>query len=289
MGRTMSLGLLVAISAAVCGVLATSATAATYDHCVYVKGKGRFITGGCFELISYPKGTKFHYDLAPVVACEAHKKGKYSNPGCTELDERRGKPKGKYEIAAGREYATSSGQADLEIPGLDATMECAASTGTGEIATPTTTVEQVTFTGCHLEGSECQNTATAGEVQTYPLESSLIEHGETFDGREPAAKEIWSALHGEAAHGGYTSMFECPGVGFLRTSGDLAGRETGTDLERAALSGETIFETGTAVQGVQVEVSPTSAFEPGETLGPYPSSEVAAVATTWGTATEIVP
>jgi hypothetical protein len=59
--------------------------------------------------------------------CVAKKKGKYAEAKCETLDEKKGKPKGKFEKAPGPGYTSTSGTATLAI------AVCAASTDVGEV------------------------------------------------------------------------------------------------------------------------------------------------------------
>ena len=103
------------------------------------------------------------------------KKGFYSEAGCKTRDEKKGKPKGKFETAPGAGYTSTTETVTLETPGLGANVVCAKGTGTGEITGSKTGVETITFTGCEASGKECESkgpnstpSGRAGVILTKP-------------------------------------------------------------------------------------------------------------------------
>ena len=99
-------------------VTATSASAAEpeWGHCVAVKSKGHYEDSNCSKEaftenkkhVKKYKG-KFEWDSGAAAACYAQKHGKYKDSGCTELDEKKGSPKGKYEKTGGPKFTGEGG------------------------------------------------------------------------------------------------------------------------------------------------------------------------------------
>jgi hypothetical protein len=272
MKRTRIMGLCVMAALAVVAfsaMAASSASAASYKYCAAMK-KGEYTTSTCATKSSKPH--KGHFELKTVEACVAQKKGEYTTNTCTTKSS---KPhKGHFEKVGGRGYTTATGEAKLETPSLGGTVKCSASKGAGSITGPKTASLQVTFTGCETKGVPCESAATLGSITTLPLESTLIGHGEKGLGgkNEPLAGEVWTDIKGLAANGGVQAIFGCEGVGYLRSTGTLAGVDGG--VNKLAFSGTTNFENGIGEQGLETAVSSSPTFPPAETLGPFASTEV---------------
>ena len=99
--------------------------------------------------------------------------------GCTVLDEKKGKPKGKYE-AGQSTFTGSGGSATLEAVGA-AGVECQGSTSTGTLRAPNEALLQITFTGCTSESAPCNSQGqTGGEIVTEPLESYTYEESSSY-------------------------------------------------------------------------------------------------------------
>ncbi len=281
--RIMGLCVMAALAAfALSAMAASSASAGTYKDCVKQK-KGEYSNATCSTKSSKPH--KGSYELASVEACVKQKKGEYSNSSCTTKSS---KPhKGSYEKAGARGYTSSTGEAKLETPSLGGTVKCTASKGKGEITGPKTATLQVTFTGCETKGVPCESGATHGTIETFPLETSLIDHGEKGLGGkgEPLAGEVWSDIKGESAFGGDQAIFGCEGVGYFRSTGTLAGVDGGVNT--LSFTGTQNFENGIGEQDLLTEVSSSPAFNPSETVGPFASTEVTKGTTTYEKEVEV--
>src|SRR5580700_7500305 len=177
--------------------------------------------------------------------CAAQKKGEYTTATCATKSAKA--KKGHFEKVSGRGYTSSTGEAKLETPSLGGTVKCTASKGKGEITGPKTATLQVTFTGCETKGVPCESGATHGTIETFPLETSLIDHGEKgFGGKEPLLGEVWSDIKGESAFGGDQAIFGCEGVGYFRSTGTLAGVAGGVNT--MSFTGTQNFENGIGEQ-----------------------------------------
>jgi hypothetical protein len=275
------MGLCVMAAFALSAMAASSASAGTYKYCAAQK-KGEYTTSTCATKSAKPH--KGHFELKSVEACVAQKKGEYTTSSCTTKSS---KPKkGHFEKVAGRGYTSSTGEAKLETPSLGGTVKCTASKGAGEITGPKTATLQVTFTGCETKGVPCESGATVGTIETLPLETSLIDHGEKgFGGKEPLLGEVWSDIKGEAANGGVQAIFGCEGVGYFRSTGTLAGVDGG--VNKLSFTGSQNFENGIGEQDLETEVSSSPAFNPAETIGPFASTEVTKGATTYEKEVEV--
>jgi hypothetical protein len=285
MKRTRIMGLCVMAALAVVAfsaMAASSASAGTYKYCAAMK-KGEYTTSTCAT--KSPKAHKGKYELKSVEACVSQKKGEYTTNTCATKS---AKPKkGHFEKVAGRGYTSSTAEAKLETPSLGGTVKCTASKGKGEITGPKTASLQVTFTGCETKGVPCESGATHGTIETFPLETSLIEHGEKGLGGkgEPLAGEVWSDIKGESAFGGDQAIFGCEGVGYFRSTGTLAGVDGGVNT--MSFTGSQNFENGIGEQDLLTEVSSSPAFNPSETVGPFASTEVTKGTTTYEKEVEV--
>jgi hypothetical protein len=106
------LAVLAAFALTAIAVTAASASAAEpeWGHCVAAK-KGFYSDANCTtrdEKKGKPKG-KFEWDSGATAVCFAQKHGKYKDAGCTELDEKKGAPKGKYEKTGGPKFTGEGG------------------------------------------------------------------------------------------------------------------------------------------------------------------------------------
>ena len=208
---------------------------------------------------------------ATYKVCAAQKKGEYTTSTCATKSS---KPKkGKYEKASKLGYTTATGEAKLETPSLGGTVKCSASKGAGQITGGKTATLQVKFTGCETKGVPCESGATLGTIETFPLETTLVGHGEKgLGGKEPLAGEVWTDIKGEAAYGGDQAIFGCEGIGYFRSTGTLAGVNGG--VNKLSFTGTTNFENGIGEQDLETAVSSSPSFPAGETLGPFASTEV---------------
>ncbi len=84
------------------------------------------------------------------------------------------------------------------------------------------------FLGCKLKPFElvCKSYgAKEGEIVTYELGTTLIDHGQKgLSGKEPAAKEVWEQTEAKGTHtdpvfgpGPWLASFECGGIPFAVT------------------------------------------------------------------------
>jgi len=225
-------------------VTAGSASAAEpeWGHCVPVKSKGHYEDGNCTkEDFKENKAHerkykgKFEWDSGAAAACFAQKHGKYKDAGCTELDEKKGQPKGKYELTGGPKFTGEGGagvlrttQNGCEEPGEvhnqrprkdcepacphegacgyqefgEATVECTSEKASGE-ATGTSEVGNVSvrFKGCTSFSLPATGIGLpAGEIQVNPLKGRL--------GYINKAKHEVGVLLEPAAAGGLFAEFE---------------------------------------------------------------------------------
>ncbi len=252
-----------------CALGAAAVQAASYERCVADK-HGHF-SSGCYEH-SEKRGSKAFFELEPVEACVPQKKGRYAEANCETLDVRKGKPKGKFELAGERGFtATSAGHiAVVDDPVIvdGPELECTAARTVGEITSPRASTQRTTFSGCQFEGLPCQSagpyatpSGEAGVIVTNLLEGRLLGHGEQAGGSahaEPAAGEVWDELV-SAEHEPYQLELECSGAVFLKTQGYLSGRINPADagLEPVSRAGTATFDETTGEQGLLQESSET--------------------------------
>jgi hypothetical protein len=189
--------------------------------------------------------------------CAEVAKGKWLNAKCTEAGA------GKFEKVAGPGarpgYTSTDKTATLTSAG--GTITCTASTDKGRITGTKTDTDKVTFTGCTTKVGEetvaCQNIGTEtkpapeGVINTYLLDSKLIDHGEKgLSGKEPASGEVWNEFV-SSEHEPYQAEYECGGKGtglgeWFRVSGSLSG--VVTPVNTMSLTSTTTF---TAAGGEQ--------------------------------------
>ena len=157
MKRIRIVGLCLVAVFALTAVIASSAQAGKYYKCSAVK-KGFYSESGCKtrdEKKGKPKG---HFELTEFKTCVAVKKGFYSESGCKTLDEKKGKPKGHFEKVAPIAFTDTTGEAKLATPAFgENDVECTASTSEGTITGPQTGTDSVSFTGCTLEKHSCES------------------------------------------------------------------------------------------------------------------------------------
>jgi hypothetical protein len=263
----MVVGLCLAVTFALSVIVAYGAQAASYERCVPQK-KGMW-GADCFNH-SEKKGSKARFELEPVGPCVAQKKGRYSESKCETRDERKGKPKGSYELTKERGFTEMSGRVKWETPSF-LSIECTASTAAGEITGPKTAVERFTLTNCTYEGAKCESSdlfgngtpsGTPGTIVTNLLDATLIGPGEKAGGyrhEEPKSGEVWDELL-SAEHEPYVSEFTCGGEIVFRTSGSVSGPISPVGM--ASLSAKTIFSVGTGEQASLIEEFNDTEFIP---------------------------
>jgi hypothetical protein len=174
------------VAAFVCSaMIVASAQAANpeFGQCVAAK-KGFYKDSSCTERDESkgkPKG-KFEWQAGPQPTCVAVKKGFYKDSGCTERDESKGKPKGKFEKACAvncSDFTTSSGPVAFYAYQPENEEEPALRQGT-------------TLTG--MGGTvTCSSSAGSGEITRAREERESI----TFSGCESSGQACNST--GEAA------------------------------------------------------------------------------------------
>ncbi len=223
---------------AVASVGSASAAEPEWGHCVAVKSKGHYEDKNCSkedfkENKQHEKKYKGKFEWIPGAAatCFAQKHGKYKDSGCTELDEKKGQPKGKYEKTGGPKFTGAGGAGVLRAFGYNCpvegsenelfhrvpredcapetvhtsggpVVECQNEAATGE-ATGTDEVGNVSvrFTGCTSFGLPATSEGlAAGEIQTTALKGRL--------GYINKAKHEVGVLLEPAAAGGRFAAFQ---------------------------------------------------------------------------------
>jgi hypothetical protein len=256
------LGLCLAVACALAAVSVSSASAtAQFGSCV-AKKKSVYTESNC-ATVAEKKGKpdgKGGFEFEPADSCYATKKGNFTESGCKTVAEKKGKPdhKGTFESTPSPSFTTSSGPAELTTPGFGA-IKCSASTGGGVILSGTTETTTTSFTGCETDGQKCQNTATEGNIVTF-LNAGVLG--------EPTTGTAATVL--TAASGKYLAEFGCTGVAVIRTGGSVGGHNT--PVNTVSSTSTFTFEAGFD-QNLETEFSASPAFEPSETLGPFPSEQ----------------
>lgn len=293
----MGLGLVAVL--AFCALAAASvAQAGEYGQCKAMK-KGFFTEGNC-QAVAEKKGKPDHkgtfgWTPGPALACVLERKAhyNYTESACETVAEKKNKPdhRGHYEREPGPGYTSVSGTASLAI------AVCSASRGAGEVTGLKAGVDKVTFTGCDTLGAKCTSEGQEeGTIETFPLESKLIDHGEKGPGgQEPASGDVWTEFAGSAASGHYTSLFYCTGKGYFRMKGWVSAVQTG-DVDASSTTSTTTFSDGAGEQDLITETSEDGTEWSGGTqggpnefgsFGEFPTTEVTAESNTAVEQTEI--
>jgi hypothetical protein len=252
---------------------ATSAYAGEYGQCTKLaKAKGKYTDSNCTKLAEKKgkpvnKGA-YEFVAGPSPSCVAQKKGEYTNSGCTEKSAKA--HKGSFE----REpcYGTGNGCAEYKTESESVTLEsgkgnivCAKSTGTGVITGVKTGDQTVNLEHCELPHvgacTSLQVGEPAGDITTYQLETTLIDHGEKgLGGHEPVEGEVWNQYANLAgAHAPFIAQFDCPGAGFLENKGYLSGPITPVNVSTTAFT--SVLEKGVAEQGIEATGCSSETFE----------------------------
>lgn len=257
MKRIHALGLCLAAAFALSALaMSTSAFAGEYGQCRELtktttpKAKhGKYEEGNCVKLAVKVKNGKeepddkgnFEWFPGPSPSCVYEKKkGAFTEEGCKTYYEKTKKgvkvkeKKGNYEFASCAseaapngcaEQASSTGPATLATE--QGTVKCKASTDSGTITGVKSDTDTVSFTGCELLGSECTslNTTSKGEIKTFLLETTLIEHGEKgLSGLEPKEGEAWVQFANVAGkESPWNAKFGCSGIGYFEVDGSVSG------------------------------------------------------------------
>ncbi len=204
--------------------------------------------------------------------------GAFANSGCTDAS---AGDTGEYEWHPGAgqkpKYTDKTGLATLT--GAAGVIECKSSAGTGEITGIKTDKEQVLFSNCSTKGAPCTTvritgvnekgepmwteTTAPGTIETFPLVTEVIDHGEFFyqlgpEGElekivEPPEGEAWtlftSSEEGEEnPYKGLQAVYECKEVARIFTAGALAGVTTNVNKMETNLT--TAFEEGKGLQNL---------------------------------------
>jgi hypothetical protein len=273
--RVRILGMCILVACAFAASVASSAAAPEFGECVAFR-HGNFTEPRC-GVISEKKGFPAHkggYEFEPADSCYPMKKGNFTESSCKTVAEKKGKPdhKGGFESTPSPSYTIESGPTELITSG-SGVIRCSASSGGGVIESGTKASAQTSFTGCASSGQTCQNTATEGNIVTFPLSGTLTQTpgyiAETV--LKPAA-------------GAYLAEFACTGGAFVRIAGTVGGKDTPLNMPGTTTSLE--FEKGLE-QGLETELSTSDTFGAGETEGPFPSEQVGVFTSTYSAPIEI--
>lgn len=271
------------------GTFTTLTGSPEYGQCVADKG-GNYRDGDC-RSVAEKKGVPDHkgsYEWVPGPSptCVAKKKGSYTNSSCTtKAAKAHG---GSYEKAPGPGFTSSSDAVTLQTPGLERTVACAASTGSGQVTTTSTGVERITFTGCSMSGKACASegpdstpSGQAGVIVTNLLHTTLL--GPVVGNVGPASGNVWTDFT-SGEHEPYLAEFACGGTR-VRTIGALGGVQSG-DVNTSSATSTTAFESEGGEQALFSEVSET---EGQSWIGPQPSSLLALAENSSASRVEIRP
>ena len=210
-----------------------------YGKCEPAK-KGHFEDAACTkEKFTDKNGVrtykgKYEWMAAPV-GCYAQKKGRYADGECNTLDEKKGKPKGKYE--AGQSTFTATGGTATIDTGGPTSVQCQGSTSTGTQRAPNEALLQITFSGCASEGGKCTGSGQGGgTIVSEPLESYTYEEGAKY----------FAVLAGSPI-----MSFSCGHASFSLSG--AAGGQLSVALNTLTSSGESAFGEGLGEQALELE------------------------------------
>lgn len=172
MSKFKALGLCLVAACALSAFAASGASAATYNICQQVAKKtGKYANNTCTTLDEKKGKPKGDFEIAPVKECAevAKKTGKYADNTCTTRKEKKGKPAGNFEITS-ISLEANSGVATLETPAFGSNnVSCQSSHIVGAITGAKTATEQVTFSECKLAGVvACTSLGSAAAGGTEP-------------------------------------------------------------------------------------------------------------------------
>ena len=179
---------------------------------------------------------------------EVESMGKYANEECTHVAPG---PEGEYEWepGVGPVNKESGESGPTTLTSASGVIECAKSTSVGEITGTKKDKEVVMFTDCATEKEPCttvrlngevewEQVGMEGDIETFPLNTTLVDHGESFlqlsetgmpeKSVEPAEGEAWTLFTSAAPfpYEGLQAAYECNGVARIFTAGALAGVTT---------------------------------------------------------------
>ena len=253
-----------------------------YGACVAQKD-GAYSEGNC-RTVAEKKGVPDHkgsYEWVPGPSstCVAKKKGEYTSSSCTTKSSKA--HKGTYEKAPGPGYTSTTAGVKLEVPALERSVVCTASTAAGEVTGLSTGTERITFSGCEAAGKKCTSegpnstpSGKAGVIVTNLLGTRLLG---------PVTGQVWTELS-SSEHEPYSAEFGCEGTLF-RTKGSLAGIQS-ENINVSSLTSTTTFATEEGEQAIATETSETAGKS---WSGPYPTNLLTTATNTAATATEIRP
>jgi hypothetical protein len=210
MKRFKIVGLCLMAVFALTAIMASSASAGQFGTCIKKKGAGNY-------------------------------EGKY----CEKKAAEPGKGNSEWVPNAAAIKTLSEGGASA-LKGGAGEIACKKGSNVDEITGATTNKELFTFHECTLKPFElpCKNAeieieegkgknakkVKVGVINTYPLKSHLIDHGEKGpSGKEPASGEVWNVIEAEGmmnagftGPGPYLAAFECGPVPF-EVTGSVSG------------------------------------------------------------------
>ncbi len=253
--------------------------AAEYGSCT-VHNKGEYGEAACQAKSAKVKKGSFEWTPGPAPSCVPVKKGFYADAGCTVRDERRGRPRGKFERAPGAGYTSTTGPVTLTTPGLGAgKVVCASGVGVGEITTTKAGRDQIMLTGCEALGKRCASEGPNSSPSTEPgvILTNLL--ATKLVGSAPG--EISTQLM-SSEHEPYLTEFNCEGS-IYRVFGSVSGVQTG-GVDTMSLMSTTSFAAGEGEQALYTEQSETGGAS---WVGPDASSLSAVATNMAASATEI--
>jgi hypothetical protein len=170
--------------------------------------------------------------------------GNYTDANCTVVN---AKHEGEYEWAptpVGSHIKTTDTSTTATLKSALGSVVCKKSKSTGEITGPKTDTEIVTFETCETSKKKCTSVQAGekvGNITTYLLDTSLIDHGEKgLSGKEPVEGEVWTQFV-SSEHEPYQAQFTCVGVpGVFEVSGSLSGVNT-INVNKMSTTGTVTF------------------------------------------------
>jgi hypothetical protein len=270
MRQVKLLGLCVCTALASGALAASGAGAGSFNTCVRVGKGGNFTESSC-ATVAKKKGQPSHkgkYELEPVGACVAMRKGAFSGPTCeVERHKRGGAGYGRVPTVS---FTGTTDITKITLGSIsEGYIECAGGTSSGTIISAKDATERLTFSGCKEEHLGCQSVGSSGtpsgaseEIETNELAVRLLGHGEQTTGpshEEPAVGEAWLE-YSSAEHQPYVMEIECgASVVLLRISGSFTGHTTPTGVLTSSVS--TLFEQPVIEEALQTEAYDGVGFE----------------------------
>jgi hypothetical protein len=251
--------LCLALACVLTASIAASAHAGTYEWCRTHK-HGKYSDAGCTKLDEPNGKAKGHFEREPVMACAPQKKGEFADSSCTTKSLR--PHKGRFEQTTGRAFTISGGTTVGYTPSVGGfAVVCSHLTGAGEVIAPKESRETLTFTGCEQDGQECASGGQpAGVIQTLVVDAKLIDHGEKGPlGDEPGNGEAWTELAGTPQNGGLMAEFGCA-IGDSFTLFGTASAVTTGNLDVLGNTSAVKLEVGLGEQNLMDTISGSGPF-----------------------------